>query len=169
MALRVASGQMSLGPDPGSRDQPDRDSRTVSARDFRYDRTGLPRYPTAVQGVASALTTRPQAPTDYRTTAVIVTASSFGDVVSWYQAQLPSGWTNQSTGDFARLANALSADSFKAMLSGKPAPAPAAPAAPRVALAMFSPPPGTPDERAIMIVQRDGKPVTVLMKAHHTG
>jgi hypothetical protein len=43
---------------------------------------------------------------------------------------------------------------------------PATATADRIRLSMFSPPAGTKGDPGVMIVQRDGKPVTILMKTH---
>jgi predicted nucleic acid-binding Zn ribbon protein len=152
--------------------------KVLTAPDFTYDKTGLPRYLGANQAVYSALSYDVPGRTDiYGSSSGIVTASAFDDVVSWYRKNLPPGWTATSTDDLNRLgavAQALSPDKVMQMLSAPSdvAPAksvadiPASVAADRMRLSMFSPPPGTKGDLGVMVVQHGDKPVTVLMKTH---
>ena len=153
--------------------------KSFSAHDFTYDKTGLPRYPDAVQAVVSSVTYDSPDRTDtYRTGAAIVTASSFAAVVDWYQKNLPGGWQSTTAGDFAQLgaaAQQLSAENILKMLDagaqGGPAPspltaAPATAAADRIRISIFKPPAGSPNDRGIMIVQKGDHPVEALLQAH---
>lgn len=62
----------------------------VVAKDFSYDSTGLPRYSSGVQSVASGLSTDTL---QHRKSslAAIVTNDSFDSVVTWYKSQVPAG------------------------------------------------------------------------------
>jgi len=148
----------------------------LSARDFTYDKTGLPRYPVANTAVFSAMSYNVPGRTDsYGSSAGIVTGSAFDDVVAWYRKSLPPGWSSSTIGDLNRLgtvAQALSPDKLMQMMSapGDAAPAksvgdiPATAAADRTRLSMFSPPAGTKGDLGVMIVQHGDKPVTIMMK-----
>ncbi|HEX3913349.1 MAG TPA: zinc ribbon domain-containing protein [Steroidobacteraceae bacterium] len=152
--------------------------KVLSAHDFTYDKTGLPRYPDANKAVFSALSYDMPGRTDtYGSGSGIVTGSSFDDVVAWYRKNLPPGWSSSTIGDLNRLgavAQALSPDKIMQMLSAPSdaAPAksagdiPATAAADRTQLSMFSPPAGTKGDLGVMIVQRGDKPVTIMMKSH---
>lgn len=152
--------------------------KVLSAHDFTYDKTGLPRYPDANQAVFSALSYDVPGRTDtYGSGSGIVTGGGFDDVVAWYRKNLPPGWSSSTIGDLSRLgvlAQALSPDKLMQMVSapGDAAPAkaagdiPATATADRTRLAMFSPPAGTKGDLGVMIVQRGDKPVTIMMKSH---
>jgi hypothetical protein len=166
---RLAAGQMRAGEFDDKDGAPDPTAKTLTARDFTYDRTGLPRYATAVRGVVSVMTVRSDGPEGYASSVGIVTDSSFTDVVEWYRKHVPAGWHNETIGDFQALANSLSPQAIANALgagnaahSSAPSPAPA----PRMQISMIMPPPGTPDQPGVMIVAQDGHAVTVLMKAH---
>jgi hypothetical protein len=174
---KLAGGPLQLGAADEGVGTPDPTVKVLTARDYTYDRTGLPRYATAVRGVVSELTTHSNSPEGYASGVAIVTDSAFTDVVEWYRQQIPAGWHNQTIGDFHELANALSPQAIAGALgfgsanpsqsASSPSPAPAAPAAARVQISMFMPPAATPDKPGIMIVQQEGKPVTVMMQSHH--
>jgi len=152
--------------------------KVLTAHDFTYDKTGLPRYLDANQAVFSALSYTVPGRTDtYGSSSGIVTGSAFDDVVGWYRKSLPSGWSASTISDLNKLgavAQALSPDKFMQMLSAPndAAPAksvadiPATAAADRMRLSLFSPPPGTKGDLGVMVVQHGDKPVTVLMKTH---
>lgn len=152
--------------------------KVLSAPDFTYDKTGLPRYLDQNKAVFSALSYDVPGRTDtYGSGSGIVTNSAFDDVVAWYRKSLPAGWSNSSIGDLNRLgavAQALSPDKIMQMMSASSdaAPAksvgdiPATATADRTRLAMFSPPAGTKRDLGVMIVQRGDRPVVVMMKSH---
>ena len=152
-----------------------RDVKVMSAPDFSYDKTGLPRYPDQNKSVYSAISYPLPGRTDvYGSGSGIVTGSGFEDVVAWYQKSLPPGWSNSATGtdQLETVAQTLSPNKIMQMLSGSSDATTAkqvgenhaADAAERTRLAMFSPPAGTKGEPGIMIVQRGDRPVTIMMK-----
>ena len=152
--------------------------KVLTAPDFTYDKTGLPRYPDANQAVYSALSHDVPGRTDaYGSSSGIVTASTFDDVVGWYRKNLPPGWTATSTNDLNRLGavgQTFSPDKVMQMLAAPSdsapmksvADIPATAAADRMRLSLFSPPPGTKGDLGVMVVQHGDKPVIVLMKTH---
>ncbi len=154
--------------------------KVLSAPDFTYDKTGLPRYPEANQAVASALSYDVPGRTDtYGSSSGIVTAGAFDDVVGWYRKNLPPGWSDSTVGDLNRLgavAQAFSPDKMMQMLAAPSAASPArsvsdmpaTAAADRMRLSMFSPPAGTKGDLGVLIVQKGDKPVEILMKTHVT-
>jgi hypothetical protein len=78
--------------------------KVLSAHDFTYDRTGLPRYPDANQAIFSALSYDAPGRTDsYGSASGIVTGSAFDEVVAWYHKSLPGGWSNTTLSDLNRL------------------------------------------------------------------
>ena len=72
--------------------------RVVGAKDYRYDRTGLPRYPSAVDRVASSMVLPPgTAISDQRANAAAtLTRDAPETVTAWYRAHLPAGWVEQA-------------------------------------------------------------------------
>ncbi len=169
IAQKLASGKLRPGTLDDGNGDPDPTAKLHTSRDFTYDRTGLPRYDASVQGVTSALTEYSDRPNALASSCAIVTTSSFQSVVEWYRTHLPPGWRNQTIGDLQALANALSTQAIINTLSGAPKSpdAPAPPQTPRMQVSMYFPPAGTPGDLGIMIVQQEGKAVTVLMKTHH--
>jgi hypothetical protein len=151
--------------------------RLRSADDFRYDKTGLPRYSRSVSKVGSTLIYDQSATTQYHTTCAIVTSDKFQDVVDWYKANLPQGWQAQTVGDLNALASQVSvANIMNTLTAAAQSNAPGVPATatarkdPPIAhpdtalsIAMFSPPPGTSGEPGIMIQQKAGQPVEITM------
>ncbi len=142
---------------------------TLTARDFRYDKTNLPRYPDAVQSVASGIAYPPGGRTDsYGTSAGIVTASSFDSVVSWYRGNLPAGWRSTSIGDLGALASQLSVANIAKMVGvqagGNAAPATSVPAQ-HIKIAMFRPPDGVTSDTGVMVVQNGDQPVQIFLQA----
>jgi hypothetical protein len=158
-ALSASSGD---APQANSRDAT---VRVLSARDFSYDRTALPRYADASQAILSALSYDTPGKTDtYGSASGIVTGSSFDDVVTWYRKSLPAGWSNTTLSDLNRLgavAQQLTPDKILQMLNPQSSSAPgqsvgdtpATAAADRVRLSQ-------------MVVQHGDKPVQILMKTH---
>jgi hypothetical protein len=146
-------------------------SKVLSAPDFTYDRTGLPRYPQGVQRVASALSYPDPNDSDiYGTSAAIVTDDSFDTVVGWYQSHLPAGWRSQNIGDLARLAQQLSPQNLTKMLSGSssgaepPDPTTSA-AGDRMQISIFTPPAGVQGKPGVMVVKKGDDPVMAMLKA----
>jgi hypothetical protein len=177
---RLAAGGP-LSPDGSDLSQSqgkDASIKVLSAPDFRYDKTGLPRYPDANKSVSSAISYDVQGSTDkYASSSGILTTSPFDDVVSWYRKSLPPGWSSSTISDLNRLgavAQALSPDKIMQMVAAPTdaAPAksvgdiPATGAADRMRLSMFAPPAGTKGDLGVLVVQHGDQPVEVLMKAH---
>jgi hypothetical protein len=149
--------------------------KVLSAPDFRYDKTGLPRYPDANTAVFSALSYAAEGSTDrYGSSSGIATSSSFDTVVAWYRKSLPVGWSNTNIGDLDQigaLARQLSPDKILQMstAAGQAQPvdnAPATDADKRTRISMFSPPERTKGDLGVMIVQKGDKPVQIFMKTH---
>jgi predicted nucleic acid-binding Zn ribbon protein len=152
--------------------------KVLSAADFRYDKTGLPRYPDANTSISSAMSYDVPGSTDkYHSSSGILTTSPFDDVVSWYRKSLPPGWSNSTISDLNRLgavAQALSPDKIMQMVAAPndapPAKSvgdiPATAAADRMRLSMFKPPAGTKGDLGVLVVQHGDQPVEILMKAH---
>ncbi len=174
----VIRSAFSDSPDGGGQDKTPPQQlggKVLSAPDFTYDRTGLPRYAGAVQGVQSALVyAKPNDTSDYGTGAGIVTGDSFDTVVAWYQSQLPAGWQAETIPDLNQVSQQLTPENIGKMLAAAvpgaagstPAPATAA-ADPstRVSVTMFKAPAGTPGKPGILIAQHGDQPVTVMMSA----
>jgi hypothetical protein len=166
----------------GSGDVPDANvkdtlaDKVLSARDFSYDKTGLPRYLEANKAVFSAMSYDAPGRTDaYGSASGIITGSSFDEVVDWYRKNLPPGWHSSTISDLKRLgavAQALSPEKIMQMLVAPngAAPAksvsdiPATAVAERMRLSLFSPPAGTKGDLGGMIVQHGDGTVTILMK-----
>jgi len=157
-------------------------NQVQSADDFRYDKTGLPRYSQSVTTVASTLTRDRLVSGKYHSTCAIVTSGKFQDVVDWYKTNLPQGWQAQTVGDLNALAQQVSMSNIMSTLTAaaQTAATPTA-AAPRsksspaahpdnaVSVAMFSPPPGTSGEPSIMIQQKIGTAVEITMSKNGSG
>lgn len=147
----------------------------LTAHDFRYDKTNLPRYPESVKDVVSAISYPPGGRTDtYGTSSGIVTSSPFETVVDWYRKNLPPGWHNTTISDFGALAKQLSPENIMKMIGsqvggsaappGSAAPATAPPE--KLKISMFRPPDGSKTDTGVMIIQRGDQPVEVFMQAH---
>jgi hypothetical protein len=169
-ADKTAPG-LTLGDGSDAKDRPDTPpNQVLTASDFRYDKTGLPRYPQSVSTIGSTLT-HDRGPTGgYHSTCAIVTSSNFQEVVDWYKAQLPAGWHAQTVGDLTALAQQVSIGNIMKTLTG---PTPTAGTPPSnespahtdnpLSVAMFSPPSGTTGEPGIMIKQKAGQSVEITM------
>lgn len=160
--------------------EPTLGKKSFIARDFTYDKTNLPRYPTGVSVVASSVSYVITLKTGdhtgaYGTGAGIVTTSSFGDVVAWYQSNVPPGWQSTTIGDFSQLAQrakTLSGDKIMQLLLGQTGEttragnAAAAPV-PNISMSLFKPPgvAAATQNSSIMIIQEEGKPVTVYLQS----
>jgi hypothetical protein len=170
-ADKTAPG-LTRGDGSALKDRPDTPpNQILTASDFRYDKTGLPRYPQSVSTIGSTLTHDRGATGEYHSTCAIVTSSNFQQVVDWYKAQLPAAWHTQTVGDLTALAQQVSIGNIMKSLTGSTQTAgtpssnesPAAPADNPLSVAMFSPPPGTTGEPVIMIRQKAGQPVEITM------
>jgi hypothetical protein len=147
----------------------------LTAPDFRYDKTNLPRYSESVKSVASAISYPPGGRTDtYGTSSGIVTSSPFGTVVDWYRTNLPPGWHNTTLSDFGALAKQLAPENIMKMIGSQVGgsaaqPVSAAPAtAPpeKLQISMFRPPADSKTDTGVMIIQKGDQPVQVFMQAH---
>jgi hypothetical protein len=173
---QLAGGSLSVGGgDMAQSNFKDTSAKVLIARDFSYDKTGLPRYPEANTAVSSALSYAVPGRTDtYGSACGILTTSSFEDVVGWYRKNLPAGWSDSTMGDMDQLRKQLTPDKIMQMItapndaaSAKSAgDVPATAESDRQRLSLFSPPTGTKGDVGVMIVQKGDNPVTVLMKAH---
>jgi hypothetical protein len=177
--LRLAAGAplTANGVDTPQTNGKDTSVKVLSAPDFRYDKTGLPRYPDA-NTVSSAMSYDVEGRTDqYHSSSGILTTSSFDDVVSWYRKTLPPGWSSSTINDLNRLgavARQLSPDKIMQMMAAQSdttaakfaAETPATAATDRTRLSLFAPPAGTKGELGVMIVQKGDQPVEIMMKTH---
>jgi hypothetical protein len=150
-------------------------NNVLTAHDFRYDKTNLPRYPESVKDVVSAISYPPGGRTDtYGTSSGIVTSSPFDTVVDWYRKNLPPGWHDTTISDFGALAKQLSPENIMKMIGsqaggsaappGSAAPATAPPE--KLKISMFRPPAGSNTDTGVMIIQKGDQPVEVFMRAH---
>lgn len=168
----LGGGDMSYGGKVNDSTPPDAPppGPVLTSKDFSYDSTGLPRYSSGVQSVASGVATD-TVQHKKSTMAAIVTNDSFDSVVTWYKGQVPAGWSAQSMGDIGAVSKALSAQSIIGMLSGASDGKPTDTAAINAAMAgnggrsvaIFNPPNQTADPRSIMIVKEKGKPTQIMM------
>jgi len=171
--MRLSKGGALEGPGADTLDPPQADNQTLSAQDFRYDKTGLPRYPDAVSGVVSAYTYGRGGQQDIKGSSVaIATTSSFDTAVTWYVKNLPAGWHAQTVGDLHALAQQLSVENLGRILgtvarSADPTTsAPAPPVGPQVKVSVFTPPKGAANNPGVMIVQKDQEPVKIFLKVN---
>jgi hypothetical protein len=152
----------------------------LKASDFRYDKTGLPRYAQSVSTTGSTLY-HAAGSTAYHSTAAIITSSRFEDVVDWYKAQLPSGWNAQVVGDVGALAQQVSIGNILNTLTAAtqdkgatpsnalPSTAPtSAPFGNALSVAMFSPPPNSAGDPSLMIQQGMDHTVEITMSKDGT-
>jgi hypothetical protein len=167
------------GPDyKGAPDPPG--GKILKAGDFRYDKTGLPRYAQSVSTTGSTLS-HDIGSTAYHSTAAILTSSRFEDVVDWYKAQLPSGWNVQVVGNVGALAQQVSIgnilNTLTAATQNKDAkqsnalPSTASTSAPSgnaLSVAMFSPPPNSAGDPSIMIQQGMDHTIEITMSRDGT-
>jgi hypothetical protein len=153
--------------------------QVLKATDFRYDRTGLPRYAQSVSTTASTLS-HAVGSAAYHSTAAIITSSRFEDVVDWYKAQLPAGWNAQVVGNVGALAQQVSIgnilNALTAATQNKGAtPSNALPSTPATrasangpSVVMFSPPPNSVGDPSIMIQQSADQTVEITMSKNGT-
>jgi hypothetical protein len=169
------------GDNPDSKVVPDPPSgHILKASDFRYDKTGLPRFAQSVSTTGSTLY-HAFGSAAYHSTAAIMTSSRFEDVVDWYKAQLPSGWTVQVVGDVGALAQQVSIGNILSTLKAATqnqgatpgnAPSRTAPTSPPSAnplsVAMFSPPANSVGDPSIMIQRGTDQTVEITMSKDGT-
>jgi hypothetical protein len=175
--------QDGTGPDYNGTADPS-GGKILKASDFRYDKTGLPRYAQAVSTTGSTLS-HDIGSTAYHSTAAIITSSRFEDVVDWYKAQLPSGWNVQLVGNVGALAQQVSIGNILTALtaatqnkgetpgSALPDTAPttastSGQSANALSVAMFSPPPNSAGDPSIMIQQGTDHTVEITMSKNGT-
>ena len=149
--------------------------KVLTARDFRYDKTNLPRYPDSVTAVVSAISYPPGGRTDtYGTSSGIVTSSPFDTVVDWYRKNLPPGWQDTTISDLGSLAKQLSPENIMKMIgsqaggsAAQPGSAASATAPPeKLKISMFRPPAGSKTDTGVMIIQKGDQPVEAFMQAN---
>ncbi|HEY2682666.1 MAG TPA: hypothetical protein VGI93_04090 [Steroidobacteraceae bacterium] len=147
----------------------------LKAADFRYDRTGLPRYAQSVTTTASTLYHAADS-TAYHSTAAIITSNRFQDVVDWYRSQLPPGWNVQVMGDVGALAKQVSIANIMTTLTAaaqskggssggampNPPPGDAA-SGNALSIATFAPPPDLAGDPTIMVQQSSDGTVEITM------
>jgi hypothetical protein len=144
---------------------------TVTAPNFTYDLTGLPRYSNVTRSM-SGLSTRKDIPADTSTVVAMLTASSFDSVTSWYHTHVPSGWHETKMGNMEQMAAQLSPQNIAKMLSAyvngaSASDSSAAPAdsAPGHSIAIWTAPDNDAHHyRGIMVATAPGEPTRVVMK-----
>lgn len=144
---------------------------TVTAPNFTYDLTGLPRYSNVTRAM-SGLSTRKDVPADTGTVAAMLTSDSFDSVASWYHTHVPSGWHETKMANMEQMAAQLSPQNLAKMLSAAMSDAPAsdtsaAPkqAAPGRSIAIWTAPDNDAHHyRGIMVTTAPGEPTRVVMK-----
>jgi hypothetical protein len=147
----------------------------LTAHDFRYDKTNLPRYPDSVTAMASAISYPPGDRTDiYGTSSGIVTSSSFDSVVDWYGKNLPPGWHATTISDLGSLAKQLSPENILKMFGSQAGGSAAQPGStasaaappPKLKISIFRPPAGSKTDTGVMIIQKGDQPVQAFMQTN---
>jgi hypothetical protein len=144
---------------------------TVTASNFKYDLTGLPRYSNATR-VMSGLSTRRDIPADTSSVVGMLTADSFDSVASWYHEHAPPGWHETKMRNMEQVAEQLSVENIGKMLSAYVNGAPSSDSrpvpqksAPGHAIAIWTAPDNDAHHyRGIMVVTPPGEPTRVVMK-----
>ncbi len=166
-------GQLGVGDAKDDSAPEDPRGQNLSAKDLRYDRTGLPHYTSHITGLASSVSYPDKTHQEtYGTSAAVGTTDSFDTVVAWYQQNLPPGWSSSALGDLQRLgaqAQMLNPGNLLKMLNGRQGATaatevPETATADRIRLAILKPPPNTPGEPGIIIMQKGDKPVLAFNK-----
>jgi hypothetical protein len=166
----LASETSGLGGSAGN-DRVGPTTDTVTAPNFKYDFTGLPRYSNPTR-VMSGLSTRKDIPADTNTVVGILTADSFDSVASWYHEHAPPGWHETKMSNMEQMAAQLSPQNIGKMLSGyvNGASASDSTAAPKQAtpghsVAIWTAPDNDAHHyRGIIVVTSPGEPTRVVMK-----
>ncbi len=74
----------------------------VMAKDLRYDKSGLPRYPNSVTTTASGMPALAGRSTDPNVSiSALMTKDDLPTVAAWYHEHLPGGWVEQNLGQMA--------------------------------------------------------------------
>jgi hypothetical protein len=144
---------------------------TVTAPNFKYDLTGLPRYSNVTHSM-SGMSTRKDVPADTGTVAAMLTTDSFDSVSAWYHAHVPTGWRESKLGNMEQMAAQVSPQNIAKMLSAYVNGAPASdstaaptPAAPGHSVAIWTAPDNDAHHyRGIMVATAPGEPTRVVMK-----
>jgi hypothetical protein len=144
---------------------------TVTAPNFKYDLTGLPRYSNATRSM-SGLSTRKDIPADTGTVAAMLTPDSFDSVTAWYHTHVPPGWRETKMGNMEQMAARVSPQNIAKMLSAyvNGAPASDSSAAPADSTPGHSVAIWTASDndahhyRGIMVVTTPGEATRVVMK-----
>jgi hypothetical protein len=144
---------------------------TVTAPNFRYDLTGLPRYSNVTRSM-SGLSTRKDVPADTGTVAAMLTQDSFDSVASWYHTHVPAGWHETKLGNMEQMAAHLSPQNLAKMLSAavngvSASDSNAAPtdSAPGHSVAIWTAPDNDAHHyRGIVVETAPGEPTRVIMK-----
>jgi len=144
---------------------------TVTAPNFTYDLTGLPRY-SHVTRTMSGLSTRKDIPADTGTVAAMLTADSFDSVASWYHTHVPPGWHESKMSNMEQMAAQLSPQNIAKMLSAYVNGAPAGDSsptptdsAPGHSIAIWTAPDNDAHHyRGIMVATAPGEPTQVVLR-----
>jgi hypothetical protein len=144
---------------------------TVTAPNFKYDLTGLPRYSNVTRSM-SGLSTRKDIPADTGTVAAMLTPDSFDSVASWYHEHAPPGWHETKMGNMEQMAAQLSPQNIAKMLSGyvngtSASDSGATPkeAPPGHSVAIWTAPDNDAHHyRGIMVVTTPGEPTRIVVK-----
>jgi hypothetical protein len=144
---------------------------TVTAPNFEYDLTGLPRYSNVTRSM-SGLSTRKDVRADTGTVAAMLTPDSFDSVASWYHTHVPSGWRETKMGNMEQMAAQLSPQNLAKMLSAAVSGAPAggssatpADSTPGHSVAIWTAPDNDAHHyRGIMVVTTPGEATRVVLK-----
>ena len=144
---------------------------TVTAPNFTYDLTGLPRYAHATRSM-SGLSTRKDVPADTGTVAAMLTPDSFDSVAAWYHTHVPPGWHETKMGSMEQMAAQVSPQNIAKMLSAYVNGAPASDSAaapadstPGHSVAIWTAPDNDAHHyRGIMVATAPGELTRVVMK-----
>jgi hypothetical protein len=144
---------------------------TVTAPNFSYDLTGLPRYSSVTRSM-SGLSTRKDLPADTGTVAAMLTPDSFDSVAAWYHTHVPPDWHETKMGNMEQMAARLSPQNLETMLSAAVNGAPAGDSSaaptgspPGHSIALWTAPDNDAHRyRGIMVETAPGEPTRVIMK-----
>jgi hypothetical protein len=167
----LGSANSGLGGKTATNQQLGPEIDTVTAPNFKYDLTGLPRYSNVSRSM-SGLSTRKDAPADTGTVAAMLTPDSFDSVASWYHTHAPSGWHETKIGNMEQMAAQVSPQNIAKILSAYVNGAPAsdsnaAPAdsTPGHSVAIWAAPDNDAHHyRGIMVAASPGEPTRVVLK-----
>lgn len=177
--IDVPAATRTVVPDFGKGVVNEAERSVLRASDFRYDRTGLPRYAQSVSTTGSTLS-RDDGSAAYLSNVAIITTSRFEEVVDWYKAKLPAGWNAQVVGNVGALAQQVSVDNILKTLTAvtqnngatpsNASPSPPSTSAPAkpLSVAMFSPPQNSVGDPSILIQQGTDGTVEIGLSRHGT-